>query len=107
MTSIIDSARLLEAATRAALKVRDPLLAAFRSAMAVDYKVDLHDVVTVHDKQSEATIAASILSDVPDSMLLGEEGGLIGEGSIQWYVDPIDGTSNFARGLAFWCVSIA
>jgi myo-inositol-1(or 4)-monophosphatase len=26
---------------------------------------------------------------------------------VHWYVDPIDGTSNFARGLAFWCVSIA
>ncbi|MGH6807988.1 MAG: inositol monophosphatase family protein, partial [Ensifer adhaerens] len=37
----------------------------------------------------------------------GEEGGQVGEGDIQWYVDPIDGTSNFASGLAFWCVSIA
>ena len=30
-----------------------------------------------------------------------------GEGRVVWYVDPIDGTTNFARGLPTWCVSIA
>jgi myo-inositol-1(or 4)-monophosphatase len=91
---------------RAALLVREPLLAAFRSAIAVDYKVDLHDIVTRHDKESEQAIRAFILDQVPDSAVLGEEGGASGEGRVQWYVDPIDGTSNFARGIAFWCVSI-
>lgn len=75
--------------------------------MTVDYKVDLHDVVTVHDKRAEATIRAYILGREPNSAIMGEEGGQVGDGDIQWYVDPIDGTANFARGLAFWCVSIA
>jgi myo-inositol-1(or 4)-monophosphatase len=97
----------MELAKSAALAVREPLMNAFRSAMVVDYKVDLHDIVTVHDKNAEATIRAFILEREPNSAIMGEEGGQIGAGDIQWYVDPIDGTANFARGLAFWCVSIA
>ncbi|WP_082555536.1 MULTISPECIES: inositol monophosphatase [unclassified Ensifer] len=101
------SKRLVEIARGAANAVRDPLLKAFRSDMVVDYKRDLHDVVTIHDKRAEATIRDFIFAEEPNSSLLGEEGGQVGDGDIQWYVDPIDGTSNFASGLAFWCVSIA
>jgi myo-inositol-1(or 4)-monophosphatase len=101
------STQLMEIAKSAALAVRDPLLEAFRSDMAVDYKVDLHDIVTIHDKRAEATVRAFILEHEPNSAIMGEEGGQTGNGAIQWYVDPIDGTANFARGLAFWCVSIA
>ncbi|MGF0540728.1 inositol monophosphatase family protein [Agrobacterium sp. ES01] len=105
--ALVRSRRLMDLAKAAALSVRKPLLDAFRSAMVVDYKVDLHDIVTVHDKRAEATIRAFILEREPSSAIMGEEGGQIGIGDIQWYVDPIDGTANFARGLAFWCVSIA
>lgn len=101
------SAALRAVAEEAARKVQAPLLAAFRSAMDIDYKVDLHDLVTVHDKQSEQTIRDLIFARVPDSTFMGEEGGSVGDGPVCWYVDPIDGTSNFARGIAFWCVSIA
>lgn len=100
------STRLMDIARTAALKVGPSLRAAFRSNMAVDYKADLHDIVTIYDKQSELAIRDHILSAEPDSTLLGEEGGSTGAGRVHWYVDPIDGTSNFARGLAFWCVSI-
>lgn len=101
------SKQLTEIAKGAALAVHEPLVKAFRSNVAVDYKVDLHDVVTVHDRQAENTIRTFILEHEPDSAIMGEEGGQSGSGRIQWYVDPIDGTSNFARGLAFWCVSVA
>ncbi|KOF21029.1 inositol phosphatase [Ensifer adhaerens] len=101
------SKRLVEIARGAASEVRAPLLKAFRSDMVVDYKRDLHDVVTIHDKCAEATIRDFIFAHEANSAMLGEEGGQVGEGDIQWYVDPIDGTSNFASGLAFWCVSIA
>lgn len=101
-----DSKALRDIARDAALKVAPPLLAAFRSRMTIDYKVDLHDPVTESDRQSEATIREHILGAVPNSVIIGEEGGTAGTGDIQWYVDPIDGTSNFACGLAFWCVSI-
>lgn len=101
------SRRLMTIAEGAARSAAGPLLAAFRSEMAVDYKRDLHDVVTVYDRQAEASIRDYIFAHEPNSAMLGEEGGQVGEGDIQWYVDPIDGTANFARGLAFWCISIA
>jgi myo-inositol-1(or 4)-monophosphatase len=108
MTSIADdSERLLAVATKAALSVGDPLRAAFRSAMGYSYKRDVHDIVTVHDRASEDRISAVIMGEVKDSTIIGEERGPVGNGAVHWYVDPIDGTSNFARGIANWCVSIA
>ena len=75
--------------------------------MAISTKRDAHDIVTAHDRASEAMIAARIRAEVPDSTIVGEEGGRQGAGRVVWYVDPIDGTTNFARGLPAWCVSIA
>jgi myo-inositol-1(or 4)-monophosphatase len=75
--------------------------------MAIGTKRDAHDIVTAHDRASEAAIAARIRAAVPGSTVVGEEGGRQGEGRVVWYVDPIDGTTNFARGLPGWCVSIA
>lgn len=99
--------RLLgETARRAVEKVREPLLAAFRSQMEVDFKRDRHDPVTEHDRRAEAMIRDLIFKEVPDSTFMGEEGGSTGDGEVHWYVDPIDGTANFARGFAFWCVSV-
>lgn len=106
MTDIEESKRLRMVAEQAAQLMREPLLAAFRSNIDVDYKVDLHDVVTRHDKEAEVAIRAFILGEVPDSVVVGEEAGESGAGRVRWYVDPIDGTSNFARGFAFWCVSV-
>ncbi|CDN58175.1 Inositol monophosphatase/fructose-1,6-bisphosphatase family protein (plasmid) [Neorhizobium galegae bv. officinalis bv. officinalis str. HAMBI 1141] len=104
---VAEAKRLMAVAMMAASAVQAPLMAAFRSDMEIGYKRDLHDVVTVHDKNAETTIRNIILDNEPNSAILGEEGGQIGDGDIQWYVDPIDGTANFASGFAFWCVSIA
>lgn len=100
------AAHLRAVAVSAALSVRDDLLAAFRSPMAAETKVDFHDIVTIHDKETEARLKRFIARAVPDSRFVGEEGGTEGEGRIAWYIDPIDGTANFVSGLAFWCVSI-
>lgn len=102
-----ESRRLRSTAMTAALSVRDQLVAAFRTTMQLDFKRDVHDIVTVHDKASERQIVSVILNAVPDSTIIGEEGGRNGSGRVSWYIDPIDGTSNFARGIALWCVSIA
>ncbi len=107
MTLEEESEQLLKTAKAAALSVGDQLIAAFRTVMAKDFKRDLHDIVTVHDKASEEQITSVILAAVPDSTIVGEEGGEIGTGRVSWHIDPIDGTSNFARGIALWCVSIA
>ncbi len=102
-----ESEQLLTTVKSAALSVGGQLVAAFRTSMEKDFKRDLHDIVTVHDKASEKQIISMILAAVPDSTIVGEEGGQSGTGRVHWYIDPIDGTSNFARGIALWCVSIA
>jgi myo-inositol-1(or 4)-monophosphatase len=97
-------------AREAAESVGPSLKAAFRNKMEVEHKLDLHDPVTIHDRQTEQTLRAFLAARVPDSVVVGEEQGRSGEpaslSTVEWYVDPIDGTANFAGGLAFWCVSI-
>lgn len=83
-------------------------LAGFRSRdLAIDRKADIHDLVTQYDRACESHIRHAILAAFPDSTIVGEENGThVGDGRLTWYVDPIDGTSNFARGIAMWAVSI-
>jgi fructose-1,6-bisphosphatase/inositol monophosphatase family enzyme/phosphoglycolate phosphatase-like HAD superfamily hydrolase len=101
------STRCCATARRAALDVGPLLVNGFRQDMNIDLKADFHDVVTKFDRAAEARIREIIEYDFPGSTVIGEEDGPRGDGSPTWYVDPIDGTSNFARGIAFWCVSIA
>ena len=101
------TAELRVAAERAARAAAPALLAAFRSDMAVATKRDAHDVVTEHDRRAEGVISEVLVGLEPGSAVLGEEGGSTGGGRLRWIVDPIDGTANFARGLAYWCISIA
>ncbi|UJP09935.1 inositol monophosphatase [Microbacterium sp. KUDC0406] len=108
MTEALHESQLLrETAIRAALGVGDQLRTAFRAPMQRDFKRDAHDIVTVHDRAAEQSITEVLLGAGADAMIVGEEGGTRGTGRVQWHIDPIDGTSNFARGLAYWCVSIA
>ena len=112
-------------AEEAARTVAPDLLAVFRAPMTISTKRDAHDVVTLHDRAAEEAIAAVLTAAVPGSVVLGEETGTTGstgttgdtDGTgdtgrtddpvVRWIVDPIDGTANFARGLAYWCISIA
>ncbi|MFI7611790.1 inositol monophosphatase family protein [Nonomuraea terrae] len=103
----MDATHLLDTATEAARAVGPRLRKAFRSRPGVATKRDFHDPVTEHDRAAEETIRTVIASRVPGSTIIGEEGGTTGAGDIVWYVDPIDGTANFAAGLPFFCVSIA
>lgn len=64
------------------------------------------DPVTEADTEVERFIRARIARDWPQDGFLGEETGRT-EGENLWVVDPIDGTDNFARGIAHFCVSIA
>ena len=43
----------------------------------------------------------------PSHQILAEEGGGEDGGDCQWYIDPLDGTVNYAHGVPFFCVSIA
>jgi myo-inositol-1(or 4)-monophosphatase len=69
----------------------------------------LHDPVTVADRAVEDFLVKRIASNFPLDQIVGEEGGhrgFTGGASVRWFVDPIDGTNNFARGIPFWCTSI-
>ena len=97
-----------DAARQAGILIRAAFLAAADGvAMGVEEKHGHADVVTALDRQSERIIRDIIHAKVPNSRILGEESGWDGTGEVIWYVDPIDGTSNFASGLPFFCVSIA
>ena len=104
---IAESLRLTELARQAAFSVGDFLRTSFRSGHQIAHKRDYRDVVTESDKESERRVVAYILEHEPNSQILGEEGGSTGDGDIHWFIDPIDGTGNFATGVAFWCISIA
>lgn len=102
-----ESAQLKTVALRAARVSAEHLLGGFRQRMRVEDKVSPHDLVTEHDHISEELLRAAILREVPDSVIIGEEGGASGTGRVTWHIDPIDGTVNFASGIGFWCVSVA
>ncbi len=108
MTRVPDSAALRDIAEGAARTAGAYLRGAFRAGMTIDHKRDRHDLVTEHDRASEEIIVPLLLDGAPGSRIVGEEGGVRGgSGPVTWYIDPIDGTSNFAQGLAFFCVVIA
>jgi myo-inositol-1(or 4)-monophosphatase len=101
------SSELMNVAADAARDVGDLLRAAFVRGGPAGSKRDFHDLVTAHDRAAEDRIAAFLLARVPDSSVLGEEGGRRGTGRVRWHVDPIDGTNNFVSQIPFFCVSIA
>src|SRR5579863_5568525 len=82
------------------------LMEFFRQRVKVEYKGEA-DLVTVADRKSEALIRERLRERWPGFDILGEEGGLQDTGSdYRWYVDPLDGTTNFAHGFPVFCVSM-
>jgi myo-inositol-1(or 4)-monophosphatase len=79
----------------------------FDRGLKIEYKGEA-DLVTAADRASEALIRERIGARWPDHDILGEEQGLSDRGSrYRWYVDPLDGTTNFAHGYPVFCVSMA
>lgn len=123
-------------ARAAALSVAPYLRSVARTVTSFDTKTDSHDPVTVHDRHVEGLLHGILGFFVPGSRVLGEEQGevtlsplaegtvLSGEAAalaqlgdaaevhelgdrLRWIVDPIDGTANFACGMAYFGTSIA
>ncbi len=66
------------------------------------------DLVTEVDHQSEAYLLGEIQKNFPDSHIFTEESGEIeGNRDAIWYVDPLDGTVNYAHNIPIFCVSLA
>ncbi len=76
----------------------------YEKGVATEYKGDV-DLVTEADRASEALIVSRLLAAFPEHGIYGEEGTRDRlEGEFRWYVDPLDGTTNFAHGFPVFCV---
>ena len=83
------------------------LQAAYGNEHQVDYKGEI-DLVTEVDVQSEQFILKAIQAQFPNQRVITEEtDGLQGSNGRVWYIDPLDGTVNFAHHIPVFCVSIA
>ncbi len=78
----------------------------FAQGVEMEYKGDV-DLVTVADRTSEKLIRERLAEAFPEHGIYGEEGTRERlEGEFRWYVDPLDGTTNFAHGFPQFCVSL-
>jgi myo-inositol-1(or 4)-monophosphatase len=83
------------------------VLLSYFGKVAIEYKGEV-DLVTEADRRSEELIVGRIRRQWPSHNVMGEEGSRTETGSdFRWYVDPLDGTTNFAHGYPVFCVSIA
>jgi myo-inositol-1(or 4)-monophosphatase len=82
------------------------LMEYFRRRVKIEYKGDA-DLVTEADRASEKLILERIRAHWPSHEVIGEEGARVETGGdYRWYVDPLDGTTNFAHGYPVFCVSL-
>lgn len=66
------------------------------------------DLVTEMDHRSEAYLLEQIRAQFPDHSIETEESGFLpGANQARWYIDPLDGTTNYAHAIPFFCVSLA
>ncbi|MBW8746962.1 MAG: inositol monophosphatase [Acidobacteria bacterium] len=78
----------------------------YETGIAAEYKGDV-DLVTVADRASEKLIGERLRQVFPDHGIYGEEGTRQAlDAEFRWYVDPLDGTTNFAHGFPYFCVSM-
>jgi myo-inositol-1(or 4)-monophosphatase len=76
----------------------------YGKGVATEYKGDV-DLVTEADRASEKLIVERLKAAFPSHGVYGEEGTRAGlESEYRWYVDPLDGTTNFAHGFPAFCV---
>ena len=96
-------------ALRAARKAGDLIVRASDELDRVGHRAKgAADFVTEVDIASEKEILYHLNKAYPDHAFLCEESGLSGDAKAQyqWIIDPLDGTSNFMRGIPHYCVSI-
>src|SRR5688572_20598921 len=83
------------------------LRAGYNQDHQVGYK-GVIDLVTEVDHQSEAFLLGQVQENFPDHHIFSEETGIIqGNNEHIWYIDPLDGTVNYAHHIPIFCVSIA
>jgi myo-inositol-1(or 4)-monophosphatase len=99
--------KFLEVAVDAARQAGAILRTEYERPKEISYKGEI-DIVTESDKRSEALIVGRLRSEFPDHGIVAEEGGTGAATGARycWYVDPLDGTTNFAHGYPCFAVSM-
>lgn len=106
MTDPVLAAEVAEAAARAGGAVLTRMLR--DGDLEIGYKDARANLVTAADHESQRAVTDTILAAFPDHAVDGEEGtaGNMDSADV-WYVDPLDGTTNYTHGVPFFCVSVA
>jgi myo-inositol-1(or 4)-monophosphatase len=98
----------LSAAQNAARQAGALLKDNWLKAKTIEVKTDIVDLVTNVDKASDALITKILRTQFPTHQIIAEESAISGQPSdYRWYIDPIDGTTNFAHSFPHFAVSIA
>ncbi|MBT8149457.1 MAG: inositol monophosphatase, partial [Gammaproteobacteria bacterium] len=98
-------------ALRAARKAGDIIVrASERMDLVKVEEKEKNDFVSNVDRAAEAEIIAQLRKAWPGDNIMCEESGMLegsdGEAGATWYIDPLDGTTNFLRGIPHYAVSI-
>jgi myo-inositol-1(or 4)-monophosphatase len=101
-----DASVFLPQAKAIAVEAGKLLMPFFERRIGYEYKGEA-DLVTEADRASEQLIASRLRTAWPTHDIVGEEGTCDTHGGgFRWYVDPLDGTTNFAHGYPVFCVSM-
>lgn len=105
----LDDDRDLARCRMAARAAASVLVEAHGQAQPTRRKGGPLDLVTEFDQRAEAIIVETLQAADPDALVVAEEGGRQGSAAAArvYWVDPLDGTTNFAHGLPLFSVSIA
>ena len=92
-------------------ELKETIFESYKSALKLDKNVrnkELNDIVTDIDIYMETKIIEKIKEIFPEHSIYSEEKGeIIGNSEYTWYIDPIDGTINFAAGIPLFSTSVA
>ena len=107
----MQSAEMLAEISAIARQAGEIIMRHFAQPIPTQTKTSRIDIVTAPDREAEAFIVAELTRRWPTHHIVGEEGGGQGAPAVtapyHWFVDPIDGTVNFASKLPHFCTSIA
>jgi len=97
-------ANFLDAAIEIAREAGEVLMA--HRGVAFELKGE-HDLVTAADRASEKLVIKRLQERFPDHGIFAEEGGRAAlNAPLRWYIDPLDGTTNYAHGYPQWNVTL-
>jgi myo-inositol-1(or 4)-monophosphatase len=107
----LDLLAVQETAVRIARTAGEIILKMSDEPIKQSVKASPVDIVTEADKEAERVIVEALTAAFPDHHIVGEEGGGMGapieDATYRWYVDPIDGTTNYANHIPMYSVSLA